>query len=281
MKLLDFTMPYYARLQWATKELKDPGELKLTLARYAYHELERLSVYYGIRKCASIEVPDAMMPKLKKELTNHDAFFIPIEKKKDNNSNDIWIGVISLDLQACQDFVKACRANDHIKQGELLGYPSCCTEFFNQSMEAGYVDPIWQYAGNKEEHIKKKDEHFIRVAHTCSHLISPFLRYIDLRLIPHVPCSPSCEHSVKIAEDIYELGKEKKVMGIEDLVLLLSMPAEWDAAKGIAYISTPMFKIEASSVTCYPKHVVQKEGTYYPEGAPTGLKFPWNEYMRK
>jgi hypothetical protein len=78
-----------------------------------------------------------------------------------------------------------------------------------------------------------------------------------------------------MAQDWVQLGLDLKLEGMDELLELLNLPVEWNCLKGIAYISTPLFKIETNSMTCYPTYIVQKEGSLRPKGTPNGLKFPF------
>lgn len=293
MQLLDFTMPPVTRNQWATKELKDEWEPRANEARRVYQILEKFSVVRGLRRCATVTVHSSNMEGFRKFLGENGLFFVPIEKIAEGNgfTHNIekprpqdtrysWFGVIAKVMVDAYAFLEAYTNKDDAKQGELLGYPKCCVDAFVDNWSKGYFDPIWQFAANSTENIKKREDTFIRITTGSDHLISPFLRYIGIRAIPHMPCTCHCEESSKIAEQWIALARDLKVPGVSDLEYLLSMPVEWDCLKGIAYISSPMFKIEVNSMTCYPKYVVQKEGTEVPINAPRGLKFPWNEFGR-
>lgn len=292
MELLPFALPPHSRIQWVNKKIKESWEPRLEAARDAYWFVERYSVYQKLRKCALITVNSQHMDSFKKEIEGFGAFFLPIKKtvaREGFNHMDKeakegqpfnWHGVLAKEMEDAYAFAEAYRKDDIVTQGMMLGYPTCCIEHFNECLPKGYFDPIFQMADRSLEITKKKDEHFIRLTDEAYHITSPLLRYTGIRIVPHIPCSFNCEGSKKIAEDWIRLARDYEQSGIEHAIMMLSMPMEWDCLRGIAYISSPVFKIEANSLTCHPKYVVQKEGTHFPEEAPTGLKFPWNAFKR-
>lgn len=290
MQLLPFTLPPHSRIQWINKKIKETWEPRIEKARDAYSFVEKYSVFTKFRKCALVTVPHEGMDQFKKELTTYGGFFLPIKKiaiqpgfshvnrpaQGDQPFN--WYGVLAQEMEDAYEFLEAFKKDDIIAQGKMLGYPRCCVEHFNEHRPKGYFDPIWQMAENSGDTIKKKDEHFIRITDKAYHVTSPLLRYSGVRIVPHIACSFNCEASLKMAEDWIRIARDYEQEGIEYTIDMLSMPMEWDCLKGIAYVSTPVFKIEANSLTCYPKYVVQKEGTHFPQEAPTALKFPWNAF---
>lgn len=275
MNLLKFKLPKYVRTQWATKELKDAWEEKLMLMRRIPSMLDRLAVFKGLRPCAVVRVNDKDMDAFKQEMADNAAFFIPTEKDRGS-----WLGVVSLDMMKAYELSSILKSNNGgaDKRAGMLGVPECCHTFNKETGVAGYHDATWQYASNASDgNLKKRGETSIRIKRECHQHSTPMLRSIGIRILPWVPCSPDCQASIHIADELVRLGKEANIQHFDEFLNMLEMPIEWNALKGIAYVSTPLFKIEHDSVTCYPTYIVQKEGTYYPEGAPRGLKFPWNE----
>lgn len=301
MQLLDFKLPPYARIQWATKEIKEEWEPKLQKAAHVYNLLEVETVKHGIRRATTAHIPNDQLPYFQQNLAKQGLTYFPIRKvgsysgfahahpPVEEGRPWNWYGAIAKDPYDAYLFAyyssevdeSRDRPIDHKSIGKLLGYPECCMEFFNTVWMQGYVDPIWQEAVNcNPENIKKQTDTYIRIKDTVPWQTTVMLRYIGARLVPHIPCSLDCKHTEIMAKKWHDLAVYLKLDGYEYLSQLLQMPMEWDCLKGQAYISTPLFKIETNSVTCYPKYVVAREGTYYPEGAPDGLKFPWNEHAR-
>lgn len=295
MQLLDFKMPPFARTAWASKQLKDKWEPKVDLAVKAYAQLEHLSVKHGLRKCKTAHIANDRLVDSIQSFAREGLHYVPIQEvgaytgfshyhvAAVPGQPSTYYGALSTDIKYATEFMEASVNLDHTILARLLGYPECCTKFFLEVwQEKEYIDPVWQeYENTAPEHVKTKSEYKIRTRNTLAPESNTLLKYIGIRVMPHIPCSPDCAHSLKMAKDWIQLGRDLKIAGVEELLELLSMPVEWDALKGISYISTPIFKIETNTVTCYPKYVVQREGTFFPEDAPGGLKFPWNEAMRR
>lgn len=297
MKLLNFQMPPFARIQYVTQEIKEMWEPRVAKAMKAYYDLEILTVQAGIRACTTRHIPPQNLEAEMAKFARMGLYWLPITRVGAYSGfahthppvieGRPWTfyGVVSNSLESALAFVDASNNLNHDTLGKLLGYPDCCREFFDKVWGAGYVDPIWQQAMNAHgttarvessiEDDKPDSYKVIHLTNDVSHMAVSMLRYIGVRAVPHIPCSMDCEHTKEIARQWIGLGFEKDVEGIDDLVKLLTLPTEWDCLKGVAVVSTPLFKISTNSVTCFPRHLVRKEGTWYPEEAPSGLKFPW------
>ena len=56
---------------------------------------------------------------------------------------------------------------------------------------------------------------------------------------------------------------------------ILQWPIEWSSLHGIAEIKLPLCKISTRSDSLSRKYVVRIPSERYPEGAPTGIGFPF------
>jgi len=80
--------------------------------------------------------------------------------------------------------------NNHIELGRLLGYPKCCSSFFEKNF------PIES---------KKNNDYTLAALRNSNGFKFPFLtnisiRHMDLVLLSHFPCNFNCAGSIKIAE---------------------------------------------------------------------------------
>ncbi len=73
---------------------------------------------------------------------------------------------------------------DHRNTGIMLGYPSCCVEFFVQEFEKGNVNPV-HLPTNMWTNLTFRDE--------------------DVVLLSHFPCSSECEKSIVMAKKNFEI----------------------------------------------------------------------------
>lgn len=291
MDILNFTMPPFLRIQWASKEIKEKYEPMFHKAKNVFQVLEQESVKHGLRSCTTSHVDPHDFDRRQQEYIKQGLVFLPIQKVGmyngfSNYHPEIeegkpwqYYGVVADSIEHAEQFAHASSVNDHTLLGKLLGYPTCCTKHLNDVwLKEKITDTTFQQALNtSKEFVKVKEEKFIRLKNLpweSNNILRPFL----LGPIFHMKCSLDCSHTQEIALKWIELGKKLNVDGMKEMEMFLRMPAEWDALKGIAYVRTPLFKASFNSVTCTERHIVQVEGSYYPEDAPKGLSFPWNEF---
>ena len=93
----------------------------------------------------------------------------------------------------CKNHFKALWAclyetrQDHLNTGILLGYPSCCVEFFMKEFEKSNVNPVHK---------------------PTSMWTNLTLREQDIVLLSHFPCSSDCAKSIEIAKKNFEIVKK-------------------------------------------------------------------------
>ena len=80
--------------------------------------------------------------------------------------------------------------NDHRSLGLLLGYPSCCVDFFVK---------------NEPERSKKDSDYVVCSLKNSKNVRHPYFknlckRHVDIVLLSHFPCSFDCEKSVEIGK---------------------------------------------------------------------------------
>jgi hypothetical protein len=256
MNLLKIKIDPFVRTIWKSLDIRKEWEPKIALACSAYNRLERMTVAKGMRICTTAHIdPDKMEASIL-DLANSGLSFLPIYRVGAYQGYAhthppvipgkpwTWYGVVAKSAEQAAEFVNATKHNDHLKMGELLGYPKCCTEFFADVWPQGFIDPIWQSAGEKSD--------------IENSILWYGYRYIGARLIPHLSCSFTCEESLKLATSWIELGIAEQIKGIDELLELLSLPCEWDCFKGIAQIKTDYFRIVTNSVPCDERHIVRK-----------------------
>lgn len=291
MELLDFDMPPFARIQWASRQIKDKYEPKMTMAGNLFHSLEQASVQYELRKVTTGHITHDLFDAYQKSLLKKGLFFLAIQKVGAysgvaNKHPEVvegkpwnYYGVIARTTEDAEAFAHAGEIGDHLTQGALLGYPSCCTHAFSDRMSKRYYDPTWEQASALEnEHIKEKNNNIIKVKKTpweTNNILRPF----SINLMFQQGCSLCCLESLQIARSWIELAQKNKLEGLREMELFLRLPYEWDNLRGIAYIKTPLFKISTNSTPYTKKKIVQVDGTYFPEDAPTNANFPWSESM--
>jgi hypothetical protein len=293
LDLFDFSMPPFVRLNFVDLKIKEKWEKKIALARKFLWDMEYETVRHGLRSCLSDSIHINHMGIGLGHIAKAGLLFNPIRETTlvsgfasqhlpitDPHNHAVY-GVIAKDIKTMMDFTEAEQTEDHQAIGKMLGYPQCCIDTFLHLWQSGHTDLTWDqaYANHREDSSNGKEHIRTKV----NPIINPiFKSSLRIGFFTHVPCSFNCEHTKKLAEDWVQLAKDLgRIEDIENTMEILRMPTKWDALKGIATISTPVFKITTNSLTCVERHVVEIEGDHYPEEAPSGLVFPWKNKMCK
>lgn len=82
------------------------------------------------------------------------------------------------------------------------------------------------------------------------------LRWLGVRLVPHLPCSGDCEETVRQARAYYAAGVELEA-DVEAIASLLKLPVTHDALNGAAIVETSHFRF-AAGTDASPDRVVTK-----------------------
>ncbi len=91
--------------------------------------------------------------------------------------------------------------------GELLGYPTCCINYFLNQFGSQNPDPVLQETGD----VVGSDSWMLDISH----------RKDDLALISHFPCSWCCEDSLRIARNRLHLLEEINNVRFKELFVLM------------------------------------------------------------
>jgi hypothetical protein len=302
VKLLqNITLPNQTLMQFANLQSKEIWRKKIEVGSQFYPKAEYETVKHGVRKCMiAHNVDPSAIHTISKNLLKDGLIMVPLSKEGNNGEgfghvsqgyngqgNFRYRAVIGTNIHDVNEFVHAHNEHNDLKIGELLGYPECCSKFFDENWKSGYFDPIWQQAENTSKPMLKNRKEFrssnnevekslirLRDSHDAYKIHSVF-RYIGIRTISHLPCCFNCQESIEVSNQWLSLGWQLNLPGIREILDILALPFEWDCFKGIALVNTPVFKITTTSMPCYPKYIVQGESDFYPDEAPDGIQFPW------
>jgi hypothetical protein len=180
-------------------------------------------------------------------------------------------------VEDVRELQAAWTLQDHDQIGRLLGYPECCRKFFTR-IEPEQEDPTWSMALATPS--AKRQGHVVELDATT--VANPILRWLGLRLIPHLPCSLSCGESEAIAQRMMacgsEIGFSEEMDWLEEA---LAWPVEWSALHGIAEVKTPIFKLAFASDATAEKYTVRIRSSSLPVEAATGIRFPFRAPERQ
>lgn len=278
METIPIRVSNYYRQIWLSKEAKARWEKVFTELSKDIFRLEIESVAEGLRHVSWQTVDEKEYLKLAREWAGRGLISLPVrysrkhegfahyhEDPTANEPKNVSV-VVARRIESAFEFINAYERGDHVKQGELLGYPKCCCEAFQERWRKGYFDPIWQAAEetSAERIIKKDEREIILIPHIFS---NPILRYAGIRLSFHIPCSFACEASIKLGSKYFDLLKS--ISSHSSLFeALLRMPVSWDCFHGIAVIRTPIFYLIIGSMPTKKGYIVKCEGDFIPrEGA--------------
>jgi len=203
--------------QWVNAAARRTWEPVLQAAQAAWTELEVVSITEGVRDSALIYVTPEELAT-----ASRDCAGMGLEVQVLAVAGaQLRIAVHRPGLAIA--WHRAWAESDDRAIGELLGFPGCCLDFFQREWMAGretltaMPSPEGPWEAN------------------------PFLRPMGVRLTPHLPCAADCEATVAHARAFREAGARAGV-DVVAIEALLRLPVDYDAAAGLAIVSTPHFR---------------------------------------
>lgn len=307
MKLLkNIEIESFTSINFVSREAEEVWQPTIQDCSQLVQELELLSVAADQRKCAWRTVKTSEVWQLTRKCLDIGLSIYPIENIGSwgqgftHKTQPAVEGkpmstycVITKKIEYANEYCEAFKNGDHGKQGELLGFPICCTGFFMKNWPE-YFDPVWQSGlntyGDQFDNItefghdaqsmieRTNDRRLIELNKDhCVAYSNPILRYIGLRVGFHIPCSFNCEKTNEIAnERMWGIKQKKDTETFAMLTALLSMPMEWSLLHGVALIKTPIFYVRANSMPTEEKYTIRLHGDFIPREAATGSDFPFD-----
>lgn len=309
MKRLPFVLPEWMRSAWVSEAARVLWEPRVQAVASGWSEIERASVG-RIRRSGIFFIGPNELPALREWCDAQRLSMLPLgvqgaDTGQYRASPQSYVGgewsarTIACEPAVAGEWQEAFFASDNATIGRLLGYPACCSEFFGAHWVAElWVDTTFPMGANSgvgrfehksepkitadERHLdlcthraRVREEGFVVPADTPPES-NILLRWMGLRLVPHLPCSFTCAPTAEFGRTFADLGRSLgKSQEIDWLYEMLSWPVEWSALHGIAEIKTPVFKVSTRTDASPHKWTVQKEGTVFPELGATGVMFPY------
>ena len=285
MKTLDFVLPDFTRRSWVSKRAQDEWEPRFQRITRAWQQMEWLAVAAGLRACAiAIVTPDSFIEQAG-EWAKHGLSGMPVEIQGMSSSSysstsvSTALGkpfvyrVVVGTPQSVTAFKNAWDNDDHGEIGRLLGYPSCCHQFFfDVWVEDGLIDTTWPMA--VADNAIDEDTRCLEVSGASEANI--LWRWMGLRAVPHLPCSFNCQPTIALGQQFIQLGREAGYeQEMEWLLEILSWPMQWSALHGIAEVKTPLIKVSTRTDATAEEYVVRRLGSGYPDEGARGLGFPY------
>lgn len=284
------------RIQYSNLESQQIWTEKFQKASTVYPALEYLTVAHGVRDCMIDHFVSYDNITVKAtEYSKLGLYMLPLTEEylgggfshSAGNMGTSYIRtVVSNNKDKANMFLEAHLNSDHVTIGQLLGFPYEACLFFDRAWEKGYYDPIWQQAENTSEPMLKSKRDVVidgKVKQKIIRLnqiddfntISSVFRYLTVRTISHFPKSFDDKESLEVSRKWIQLAKDLKLDGLDEVLDIMKLPYRWDCYKGIAEVTTPVFRFMVNSMNCYPRHIIEQESDFYPKEAPFGVGFPF------
>lgn len=288
---LNFRLPDFTRIIWASGETRKYWPQLIQQASNDWQEIEKLSFQEGIKDSILIYVYKDEIYELKKWAKRVGGSVVILNPTPMSNSyssfgvqngpsNGFRVAVTREKFVG--DWYDAWNGEtDNKTIGALLGYPTCCTNFFEKYwVEEQWRDltyPAYMNTINEDNELDEIDPKYnVKYGSAQGPIEANILgRWVGIRWVSHMPCSFKCEHSVEIGKQNREVAKQfgyKKSANIIDEVLGWS--TRWSALHGILEIKTPVFKVSAATEATSEELIIEREGTH-PEKSASGLGFPF------
>lgn len=249
------------RVQWASEDLKKLWVPRISEIQNMLTATELWSVAHGMRRGAIAHaiIGGSGWHDLSTFAKEHNLVLTPFGVSSvEDYSNSVkppTVGdPVMLRIFVSKEGVEVPRTDR--EWGEVLGYPECCREFF-------------------EEHWVKRGRHELGL-YQCQSLVSApisipinvthniLLRFLGVRPVFHLPCSyecaPTAEHAHKYKELSISLGFAEQYSWMLEL---LNQPFVVNSKNGIGEITHPFFRLmfdtDQSPNTWEVRFVAQKK----------------------
>jgi hypothetical protein len=233
---LPFRLPEFApRIGWVSPAARETWEPRIAAISAAWLVVERESVVAGVRKSALQNVTPEELPALMAAMAGKGVSVIPLTRTAHANGYQSATRALSpgepwayrcaiTQPQFATYWSKVGLAND-AAIGELLGTPECCRRFFDRVWSAErWMDTTWPYAQGD----------------IAAGSLNMLWRWLGVRPVSHLPCSPHCRESLALAEKLKALLPPEERFWFREI---LSWSVKWTALHGVAEITSPIHRM--------------------------------------
>lgn len=275
MHRLNFSLPEFTRIVWASDKAKKLWQPRIDAINRMWPKIERATVVSRMRQGGIANVTPEGLLEIQEYCFENDLTYSilsqvasvetyssasqPIRAGKPWNYR-VYYGV------GARYFLEYWKASDDEAIGDYLGYPQCCSEFFHLHWTKGnwrdLTSLMFQSQGRADG------------PYQCNIL----LRHLGVRPVFHLPCSFTCDNTVRLANNIlaYQtMGYDREMAW---LIEILSWPIKWSSLHGVAIVTTPIVKVIYSTDPVAEKVEIVRDGIY-PEGGVSGHEFPTPQKM--
>jgi hypothetical protein len=210
--------------QWKSDEARAAWEPVLNRAVDAWAQIELASVTSGLRSSALVQLTRDELP-----IAAEDCARVGLELSVIADEGIEFRCAVHKPGLALS-WHKVWKEQDHERIAEVLRFPGCCAEFFMNKWIGEDSRDVTRFMptieGPWESNI--------------------MLRWLGVRLVPHLPCSGDCEKTINQARRFLKIGEECGA-DVTALERLLRLPVQYNAHNGLAIVETPYFRFAVSS----------------------------------
>lgn len=267
---LPFHVPEFLRTVWVSEAARAYWEPKIQAVSLAWGQVERATVLHGLRPGTLQSIAPENLPEMQRWCAAKSLPMLIVNMEGTHGA----YGNAVVPYQPGQPFTYRVymgadpdafftAREDNFAVGKALGFPPCCTQFF---------DTWWRERGWRDLTYPAMQGEDIQI-HPHSHAL---LRHLGVRPVFHLPCSFACEFTRRLG---YEIAALMRTLGFEReegwAHTLLSMPMEWSSLHGVAMVVTPIFKLVYDSDPLPSKVTLRLRSTMYPQHGATSSTFPF------
>lgn len=293
---LGFRLPEITRYSWVSDGARTTWETRMATVKRAWANVELATVGQGVRRASVRIVEPGELTRSRGGSRLGDLHAVPIgavavvdnpylsgvtpPEEGQPYALQVALARTAGDADALAD---AWRRGDQTEVARLLGYPSCCAEFFERVWrQERWIDTTWPMAlaSGVDEAASVKHSAFDRVVAgppSCNIL----LRWLGIRAVHHLPCRFDCEGTAEAADAIAAVAADAGFAEeFDHLGEMLRWPVEWTALHGVAIVKTPVVTITTTTDATAGRLRVRRFGSVWPEQGATGTRFPFREPQR-
>jgi len=313
MKRLPFKLPEFApRISWVSTLARDTWAPRLAAISNAWLQTERDLVAAGIRPSALQSVNPDQLPALLAQEAKRGLMVIPLTKTARSDGyqsatqpiTGAWDYRCSITTAAhAAAWPDVLQTGDNAAIGTLLGYPSCCCEFFTRvwSQERWFDTTVpmallpsphspgtrsARAASGQTAQPSPRSEGAERPSEgrgegTEVRGINMLWRWFGVRPVSHLPCSFGCKDSIQQAEmNLIHMALRfpEEAAWMRDI---LAWSVKFTSFRGIGELTTPILRASVPTDALAERFELRYMGAGYPEEGAAGLAFPFRRAVTR
>lgn len=282
----EYTLPAFLRCAWVHDKARLQWPPKFGRIVNAWREIEWLSVTERLRPCLLCWISPQDWEEFQRRSSHAGLSIVPLMIVRQafpivgrllgaSNASALSMRAVVGPSKLAKRFARAWSRADIAEVGMLLGYPQCCCTFFAEAiLKRVCPESLWAEALTTPN-TKCEDECLIVDGPAELNI---FLRCLGIKALAHIPCSPRCSESLRIAWRFAKAGRNfgyaQEMAWLDEI---LRWPLEWSVLHGIVEIKTPVLKVCTNAPMNVQKFTLRRLGDSYPEDGAHGVVFPFKK----